>query len=239
MEQSSAADVHPASQSVSGLSWKGLVQVFSKPGEFFEKLKNNPRILVPYIVAVILYAVSFVLISDLLVQAQLESPQMAERMQGQPATPQVRQALKITSIAFPTVFMALYPIVAAWLASFFGGFIMGAKARYKAVLSVILYGNIIFAVGTLIHAALMLAKGSVGVTLSLGVLAAGQGFDSIPFVALSKIGLFNIWEIIAVGIGLAAVYNFPRNKGYWTAVLSIGLISVLHIILTGVGGLLG
>jgi len=35
-----------------------------------------------------------------------------------------------------------------------------------------------------------------------------------------------------IGIGLAAIYGFTRNKGYVLAVLSMGLLSLFHILAT-------
>ena len=81
----------------------------------------------------------------------------------------------------------------------------------------------------------MVAKGSMAISLSAAVLVASEGVDSFIYVALSKIDLFNIWEIIVVGIGLAAVYNIPRNKGYVLSVLSVGMLSILHIVFTAIG----
>lgn len=234
MEQNSVVTPAPAGQGVKNLSWKGIIQVFYQPAAFFDQLKSQPRVLVPYIIVVVLFVLGFVLLADITTQMQIDSPEMAQRLQGQPVTPQIRSAIKITSIVFPSVFLSLYPLLAAGLAMFVGSFVMGGEARFKQVLSVILYGTIVYVIGFLIHVPLILAKGAMGPTLSLGVLAMSQGPQSVAYVALSKIGLFNIWEIIVAGIGLAAINKFPRNKGYWTAVISIGLLSVLHVVLTWV-----
>jgi hypothetical protein len=89
---------------------------------------------------------------------------------------------------------------------------------------------LIFAAGHLVLAPLALAKGDILVTISLGALAPVKAFDSLLFVILSKFDLFIIWEIVAAGIGLSAVYGFSRNKGIVLSVISFGTLSLLSIL---------
>lgn len=237
MEQSSAGGVM-ATPKTKGLSMKGLTQVFFKPAAFFEQLKNDPKILAPYIAMVILVAAFLFLASDLMLKMQVESPEFQERMQGQEASPAVMSAIKITIIGGGLVVMALVPLLSAGLALFFGNFVMAGEARFKQVLSVTLYASLIWALGMILMVPLMLAKDSLLVSMSLAIFVADQGIESLAYVALSKIGLFYIWEIIVAGIGFAAIYNFPRNKGYWLAVLSVGMLSILHVAYTAIAKVL-
>ncbi|MEE8578087.1 MAG: YIP1 family protein, partial [candidate division Zixibacteria bacterium] len=170
-----------------------------------------------------------------IVQMQLDSPQMEQQLQGQPVTEQMKQMMKVSSSIALVLGLLLAPLCAAALALLVGNFFMGLKAGFKQVLSVMLYANIIYGLGMLVLAPMMVAKGSMVISLSAAVLVASEGIDSIIYVALSKIDLFNIWEIIVVGIGLAAVYNIPRNKGYVLSVLSVGMLSILHIVFTAIG----
>ena len=138
------------------------------------------------------------------------------------------------SAAFPLLYSSL---IAALFAMFFGNFVMGGKARFKQILSVMIYGQFLFEIGTLIASFFIYSKGQMMAPFSLAFLASGQGFQSLAFIALSKIDLFNIWDIIVVGIGLAAIYGFNRNKGYVLSVLSVGMLSILHVVFTALGRL--
>ena len=102
------------------------------------------------------------------------------------------------------------------------------------ILSITLYGGVLFGICQLFLIPLIIAKGSMAVTLSLGALVVDQGIQSLTFVALSKIGLFYIWEIIVVGIGLSIFYGESRNKGYVLSVLSVGMLSIMHILITAI-----
>ena len=100
-----------------------------------------------------------------------------------------------------------------------------------------LYGEIIFGVGMFALLPMILAKKSILVSYSLAVLASGKGPDNLLYLALSKIDLFLIWEIVAIGIGLSVLYKAARNKGFALSVLSMGLISILHVVVTAVAKL--
>jgi hypothetical protein len=100
-----------------------------------------------------------------------------------------------------------------------------------------LYGELIYAVGNLIVLPLVLAKDSLAVGLNLGILVADRGLQDPLFAALSKVDLFVIWEIIVIGIGLAIIYGFPRNKGYKLSVLSMGLLTILGVAGAAIGSM--
>ena len=92
-----------------------------------------------------------------------------------------------------------------------------------------MFAEFIYAVGFLISWPLVVAKDSLTVSFSLAVLVADRGPQDLLYVILSKISIFHIWEVIALGMGLAIMYEFPRNKGYLLSVITIGLIALLHI----------
>jgi hypothetical protein len=228
----------PAKAPSKGLSWQGLIEVFYKPATFFESLKECPKILVPYIVYAVLLFAFFWFTTDIIYDMQVNSPQYQERLQGQPLPPQAQQMMRYSILIGGPVVMLLAPLLAAVLAVFWGNFVFAGKARFKQLLSVMLYGEIINGLGMLVILPIVLAKKSILVSLSLAVLAAGKGPDSILYLALSKIDLFLIWEIIAIGIGLSIVYGVPRNKGYTLSVLSMGMISILHVVFSAIGKLI-
>ena len=219
-------------------SLKGIVEVFYAPSELFKRVKDNPKILVPYIVLMCTSLLVGLLLSDLILQVQLASPEFQANLQGQEVTEGMIQILKVTAIIGMVISMALVPLITAGLALFFGNFVMGGKATYKQMLSTMLYCEVLFMVGELLLIPMVLAKGSLTAGISLGFLAADQGVQSLAFVALSKISLFHIWEIVVAGIGLSTIYGFTRNKGYILAVLSLGLLSMIHIGVTALGAML-
>jgi hypothetical protein len=238
MDESQSADAAVPQKPNQGLSFRGLWEVLTKPAAFFEELKANPKVLVPYVVIAIVSLTFFWLTIDLIVKMQMESPQMQERLQGTVMTPQMVQFMRYNILIFGVLSIMLIPLLAAAFAAFWGNFVFAGKARFKLLLSIMLYGEIIHMLGTLIVLPMALAKGSILVGLNLGVLAVGQGPESILYVLLTKIDLFIIWEIIVIGIAFSIVYPFSRNKGYVLSVLSMGMLSILHVVFTAIGKLL-
>ena len=238
MEEQTLEQISPKKESSSSLSIRGIFEVFYKPVEFFKELKESPKILVPYLVLFSIVAISMFLLSDLIVQMQLESPQLQKQLEAAGQTsipPQQVEIMKMFTLIGGTLAMALYPLLVAALALFFGNFVLGGKGSFRHLLSVSLYGAILFSLAGMVVVPLMLSKGTLMVTFSLGVLAADAGFDSVLFTALSKISIFHIWEIIVAGIGFSIIYEFNRNKGITLAVLSIGLLSAIHVLMTAIG----
>ena len=222
----------PADASGWKLSFAGLYRVFISPSELFEQLKSSPRVLVPYIVMGVVLVFYALATSDIMLRMQLEAilEQGTQLPSGFNA-----DSLRYTGMAAVVAFGLLTPLVASWLALFFGNFIMAGKATFKQLLSVMLYGEIIFMAGLLVHLPMILLKNTLLITLSLAAIVPNPDPSSPVWVGLSKLGFFNIWEIIVIGIGLSVVFGFSRNKGYTLAVLSIGLLSILQVITTAIG----
>ncbi len=238
MEQEDTVSTVPQIVENKGLSFRGLAEVFYKPSAFFDQLGQTPKVLIPYLVFAILLVAFFAAATDIIYDMQVSSPQFQERMQGQPLTPQIEQIMRYQILIGGPVVMLLVPLVAALLGLFWGNFVFAGKARFKQLLSVMLYGEIIYGIGMMVVLPMVLAKKSILVSLSLGVLAASQGPESILYLALSKIDLFLIWEIVAIGIGLSVIYGIPRNKGYTLSVLSMGMLSILHVVFSAIGKLI-
>jgi hypothetical protein len=222
----------------SALSFKGLYEIIVSPVKFLQELKDHPKVLVGLIVLAVTSILFFVGIRDIVFAMQMNSPQAQERMQGVTLTPGMMTFIKWQIVIFGTITILCIPLLAAVLAYFWGNFVYAGKAGFKQLLSVMVYGEIIGALGFLVALPFILMKGSMATPFNLGVLVVSQGLDSIAYTALSKIDVFNIWEIIVVGIGLAFIYNVPRSKGYTLSILSMGMLSILHVVLTAIAKLI-
>ena len=229
MEASEQSQFSPEAKKEGNLGLKGLIEIFYQPANLFERIKNEPKILVPWIFFFLLIFSFIYLVSDLIVAMQMEVMREKIADQGLSAAnlPSEAQIKWSTIILGPLAFM-LAPLIAAALALFFGNVVMEGRAKFKQLLSVMIYGEIINALGAIILAPLMLAKGSMKVSISLAAILQDSQVQDPLYIALSKIGAFYIWEIIVIGIGLSIIYGFSRNKGYTLAVLSMGLISITH-----------
>ncbi len=234
-EQSVMPEPTPPVQADSGLSFKGLWQVLVSPGEFFEKLKDNPKTLLAYLVYVSCAALFFVAVGDYLLEIQMK----VLEAQGQPTAQMPQHVMKMFMVGGGVISIGLIPLVTAAFAMFFGNVFMEGRAKFKQLLSVALYSGFIYALGFLAVIPLVYAKDSAMVSYSLATFVADQGMQSVSYQVLSKVGLFYIWEFIVAGIGFAKIYNWSTNKGMVLAALSLGLLSLLHVASTVLGSAFG
>lgn len=218
------------------LGFRGLYEVFVSPSSFFAKLKDDPKILVPYIVGVTIMLVIVLSMADIIARLQIEEIQ--RRAADNPNIPSnLTPGVMIPwIIGGGTVAWACVPLLAALFALFVGNFMMAGRATFKQLLSVMLFGEIIYLIGGLLVLPLNLAKDTMFMSFSLAALVPPDP-ESVVWLLLSKISLFLIWEVIAVGIGLSILYGFPRNKGYLLSVLSMGMLSILHVVFAAIGKL--
>jgi len=228
-EQMNVTESVTSPEGSGNLSFAGLIQVFTSPGQFFDKLKTNPKILVPYLVVGVMTFAFLYMTSDLIVKLQLE--EMAKNPNMNAAQMPSAGVMKGLVLGGGLFVMLLIPIMAAALAMFFGNFVLAGKATFKQLISVMLYGEIVFMLGGLVTLPLILTKESLQVSFSLAMFVADQPIDSLVYVALSKLGLFNIWEIIVIGIGLSKLFQVSSNKGYLVSVLSMGMLSIVHVLI--------
>jgi hypothetical protein len=215
-----------------GQSLMGLWQVFYEPTAFFTKMKDNPKIMWAWIMSTLLIIVFMAGAADIIAQIQLD----AARAQGQNIPDNIPMAyVKIPIIIFSGLAFGILPLIYAGIAMFWGNFVFAGQVRFKQLLCVSVYALLIYSFGSLLHLPLVLAKESMTVTFSPGVLVADQGMQSLAFVALSKFGVFNIWEYFAFSIGVGVMYGFKNKNGYIIGLLTLGLISALHVLSTWIG----
>jgi len=229
-EQMNVTDGVTSPNGSGNLSFAGLIQVFTSPGQFFEKLRQNPKILVPYLVLGVMTFLFLNMTVDIIVRLQLE--EMAKNPDMTSAQIPSAGLMKGLILGGGLFIILLVPMLATGLAMFFGNFVLAGNASFKQLLSVMLYGEIVFMLGGLVTLPLILAKDSLQVSFSLAMFAADQPIDSVVYVALSKIGLFYIWEIIVIGIGLSKLFQVSSNKGYLMSVLSMGMLPIVHVLFT-------
>ena len=238
MDHPVAMGTEPAGSPSFGESFRGLIDVFFRPSELFQKVKERPSVLVPFVVYLVIMVAFFFAVIDIIVEEQINSPQfkeqaakMAEQGQQMPVET-ARKFIKASTYGFGMSAVALIPVIAAALALFWGNFVWAGKASFRQLMSVMCYAGMIHALSALAVLPMILAKGSMLVTYSLGSLVPNKMDHMILFTALSKIDLFIIWEVFVIGIGISIIYNFSRNKGLLVSVLSMGMLSILHVIIT-------
>ncbi len=237
MENTSAAPPSPqVAQEYPGLGFSGLVKVFTSPADLFSKIKEDPKILTPYVALVVITGIFLYFVSDYMIQMQLNTEQMQQMMETQNIPrDQMAKAMVPWTIGGGMFAMALGPVIIALLAWFWGGFVFAGRAGFAQILSVSLFGEFLYMVGALAHLPMILAKGSLKVSYSLAAFVPNADLQSFTYQLLSKVSVFHIWELIVLGIGFSYIFSLPRNKAIWVSVLSMGLLSIVAAVINGLG----
>jgi len=134
MEQVMPPAAGPQAETETVGSLRGLVDVFYRPTELFQGVRNRPRVLIPLLALLIVVAVFFLALGDMLVQMQLEMPQVRNQLELQgmwPPGEQIRTVMRIQTIVGGTLAIVLGPLLTALLALFFGNFVMAGSVSLR------------------------------------------------------------------------------------------------------------
>lgn len=207
-------------------------RLITEPQSMFENLRVYPDWLIPILVT-LLVTVSFaLLISDVLYEYQKEAiyensmiPEeykdvAIEQMEAK--TPMRRNLETVGGSVFQIIIVSLIG-AAAFLVV--GNFIMGGQAKFKQMFALYSWVGLIGVLEMILKLPLILSKGSIHVYTSLAVFMDLADKKTILFSLLNAFDVFMIWKVILWSIGMSAIYQFSRAKGY-TAVISLYAIFI-------------
>lgn len=203
-----------------------IVMVFVAPGELFNRLKDNPKVLGAFLLVLLLTgAATSLLLPEAMVRESITAglsadatAEQVESMQGVAdffASPPGRALsmginMAVISIFF-TIFVGLIMLVFNVL--------LGGEARFKQLFSFASHSSLISSIGALVTVPLKIAKADARAGLNLGLLSpVDSGF---LFNFLTGLDIFAIWATIVLGIGLNRLYP-NRSTG--------GILVILFII---------
>jgi hypothetical protein len=210
-----------------------VLGVFFKPRQTFERLRENPRILLALVILVIAQIVFSVVVfrsgavaNDAIakLEAQGKSPQEIERVEtffSSPAAP----VIGAVSGAVVVVFVLL---VSAGLMFFMGNLMLGARLTFKHYLCVAVAGGLIGLIGQAVRSGLALSKGTMDVRLGVGNLL-GDELGYVGRVLDTVTDPLILWSVAITALGVSV---FAR-KGFGFGVLAVLPGFVLSILLAG------
>ncbi|MCP4581707.1 MAG: YIP1 family protein [candidate division Zixibacteria bacterium] len=204
-----------------------FINIFVNPQKTFESLNRRPTWLIPMLIIMALVVISTQLTFPQIIDAQLEmyknnpnisteqlnaiEQQLNENMQTQ----------RILMTVAPLIFIPLvYYLLLAGIFYFVGSVILGGDSTFKKVLSVWSWSSLIGIVGTIVTIPLIIAKGTLKVTLSPALLLPGDAIDTTLYTLLSKFDFFTIWTLAVFAYGFVTIYRFSVSKGY----IAIGVL---------------
>lgn len=237
----------PAPSPATKNSFQRIAGVFFSPGETFADIARKPDILIPLLVIVILSYVGTVLIMphldwDAMIAQQGE---MMKKQNPNMGDEDVARMARISKSA-GTVMGYLGPLLAI------AGFLvialviwgacrmMGGQGDFKQAFSVTLYAHFPRVVLGLVTAVVVMARGLVDPMTMATVVKSSPAFlvdmkeQPVLFSLLSSFELFQIWTIVLLIIGFAALTRLSKAK---TAAIIVSLWIVMVVVKLGFAAL--
>jgi len=216
-------------QQSGGSSLLDVLKVLYEPSAVFERVREKPSFLVPYLV---ICAVQIVIY---FVNMPFLRAGMAAQFAARPAGgPDPSKFLWIGAVFIPVGF-AIGLLIGAgllWvLVSIFGG-----EAKFSRLLSVTAYAAVPAVVLlTIVGAAVLQMKGVGQITSpqdmqpALGLDLLAPGATGFVGAALRAVNPFTIWGLVLTAIGVSTTHRLSKQTGYIVATVSF----LIGVIITG------
>ncbi|MCW1238804.1 Yip1 family protein [Bacillus pretiosus] len=203
-----------------------LLGMITSPGEQFERMKTKSPVWVAFLIFVLIGTVTTAAVFYLSV---VNTPEVAKEMNGQDG-----QMIKWFALGGGALFGLFGTPIGLFIAAGFYKVIMmlmGNDTPYMKILSIYLYANLVFYIGSLLN-------------VGLGLIFEGNGTDAYTSLAplfekgtvlngiASSIEIFNIWSLILTGLGLHIVAGLSKKQ-------ATILIVIFFILTIGLGFLKG
>ncbi len=220
--------------------WGRLGNVFGNPQKTFEAVEQSPTWVIPLIVITLLTVISTQVTFPIIMKTQLESlrsnpnipPEQLEVIENRFAeNVNTQRIITVVSqaIGTPIIFLAL-----AGIFYLIGTVILGGDTTYKKVLSVLSWSMCIFMLSTFVTIPLIIAKGSMNVSLSLAILLPADAIGTKLHTFLSKFDFFTIWFLAVFATGFGIIYRFTTAKAYMAVGILWAIWVALNVALSGV-----
>jgi hypothetical protein len=224
----SSAEVPAASPIVPLSPWQRAAAVFARPASAWSDLGTRTQWWFPMTLMALAGAVFTLVLHERAILPMITqrweqmvdsgqlSPEQLERMSeglGGPAGLAISVAQQF--IAWPIILFAL-----ALLVWFGAGFVLGTKLRYRQALEVAAWSSLIHIPAQLLIGVLAWSKQTLyGIHVGLGILLpeaeAPTKLQAALASFLDALGPFQIWSVVVVVIGAAALSGAPRRSVAW------------------------
>src|SRR5699024_799614 len=199
-----------------------LFGMFLEPKKQFERLKDNPIILVPFIIIAVLTTIGmFVMMSQIDFIAQ--EPELANMGEDELmfVTIFTQVIFVITGILAPAVSILVSSFVYFIVAK-----VANSEFSFIQLFSMNTFIYIISTLGIFVNALAFFAVDNPNPDVYLTSLNSMVEADGALGVLFTSIEIFSIWNIILTAIGLQIVARFSKG-------LSWGLVIGIFVLLTG------
>jgi hypothetical protein len=216
-----------------------LVRVLFEPAAVFERVREKPKFLAPFIAL----ALAVVLITIL--QLPYSKAGMVAQMSARPGvTPdQVQTALKFASVGVVVapVAYAIILVINAFLLWVVVS-LVGGEARFMTLLSVTTYASIAYVLLSVVGLIVLTMRGTSAIASPLDLQPA-LGLDLLvpdakgfALALLRGINPFSLYGLFLTATGIAVTHQTSKGAAYTAAVIQLLIALTITGLLTVAGG---
>lgn len=211
-----------------------IADIFISPRKVFQNINQKPTWLIPLLLELIIFAILFLMITDVTKQDQLKL--MTARGMAQNNIDASQSMGQNPVMIGLQIFLILMTLLVTLL-SLSGIFsiaksIFNGEANFAKTFSVVCWSYLIAIPEEIIKTFLILSKGTLhGITISMAFFLPPLEIGQKPatlFTFLSNINPFTIWYLLLLIFGLSIINNFTFKKSS----IIIGSLWVVWIIIS-------
>jgi hypothetical protein len=220
----------------------GITDIYFAPSKVFNAIKEKPQWITPFIIVLIVVAVTAVvtvsLTRETIVARQEEvfqerglSEEQIEQAKQFTSGPAIVISSAVSALIFTSILLLIFALVTNLFIPLFGG-----ESGFKTVFSVICFSALVTVPAAILKIIMIAITKSPYVTTSLALLAPNLAKTSFVYQLLAGFDFFILWEMILVAMGISITSNLIKKNAY-TLVFMIWIASVF--IGVGLGSIFG
>ena len=198
---------------------RAVIQLLLSPTRLFESLRENPRVLAPFLLLALSIAVlaqvsfSGPFLND--VRATFENAQMSSEQRALVMEKMDGMMGRLTALIPSVVALLMSVVLAAVFLLLFALLRLvspGPAPRFRCLVSVLAHVGLIDALAFLVKLPLMFAKGTFHVYSSAALLLSSDASETRLFKLLDSLDIFSLWKLGLLTVGLAIVAGRRRGE---------------------------
>lgn len=222
------------------------------PGAVFANLRHHPRILGVFLISLVVSILSYLAISPIITQTQLEQMteaiekneniaaeqknEIIERQTAMMANPLMKALGPITAV----LFIGGFYLLCGWLLQIGCNFLLGAQITFRQGMAGAVHASLPATIlGALIKTPLVLMTKNLHAATSLALVLPDAEPSSALYGLLNAFDVFTIWTAIMISLAAAGLTGMKSSRTRPLAILFMVVavvFSVIGSLLQGLGG---
>ena len=212
-----------------------IMDIYMAPKKVFTKLKEKPKWVTPFVIVLIVVAITAALTVNITRETVMTHQREALEERGL-SEEEIEQAMKLTqgpvamigAAVGGAIFIAIILLLFALVINLFIP-LLGGKSLYKTIFSVVCFSALIKVPAAVFKLILIAITKSLYASASFALLVPTLAKESFEYRLLSGFDFFIIWEMILVSLGISITSGIKQKNAYilvfivWIATLFIGV----------------